>query len=320
MGNGNPDLKRDTRCGLPASQPGRYRVRKFSPVSRFLVTSLFILGLLSSTLVMAADEGRGSRRGMPAKATPEPESGRQRGADTDRSPSAGRAESLTAAGEKAYGDGNYQAALSFYEKALFLCNGANDEKCIAKNLFHVGTAYEKLGDLEKAFSNFEQSLALARKLNDKRLAANNLLFQGLHYYANTGRYEKALEKAFFCLNEAMETYMALVDHKYAAITMFHLGNVMSGLGKYEDAAFLHKTALKINIDLRDSFGTVSNLTYLGRAYMRLGQYDNALTMLEQGVKIAGENNLPQHKAMALITMGDYYTQVLEFDKALFYYK
>jgi CHAT domain-containing protein/tetratricopeptide (TPR) repeat protein len=297
----------------------RYRVRKFSPVSRFLVTSLLIFCLLSSTLVMAADEGRNSRRDVREQAIQER---RPRGADTGRPlpASAGRAESLTSAGEKAYGDDKYQEALFYYEKALSLCNSANDEKCIAQNLFHVGTAYEKLGDLEKAFSNYEQSLTLARKLKDKRLAANNLLFVGLHYYANTGRYEKALEKAFFCLNEAMETYIALEDKKYAAITMFHLGNAMSGLGKYEDAAFLHKTALKIAVDLRDSYGTASNLTYLGRAYMRLGQYENALTMLEQGLKISGENNLPQHKAMALITMGDYYTQVLEYDKALSYHK
>jgi CHAT domain-containing protein/tetratricopeptide (TPR) repeat protein len=322
-GCGLRDGSRLRRCRYSVKERfRRYHMRKFSPISRLLVTSLFVLGLFSSTLVMAADEGRSSRRGIREKAIQERESGRQRGADTGRPQpsSAGRAGSLTSAGEKAYEAGNYQTALSLYEQALFLCNRANDEKCIAQNLFHVGTAYEKLGDLEKAFSNYEQSLVLARKLNDKRLVANNLLFVGLHYYANTGRYENSLKKAFFCLNEAMETYMALADHKYAAITMFHLGNTMSGLGKYEDAAFLHKTALKIAIDLRDSYGTVSNLTYLGRAYMRLGRYDDALTMLEQGLKIAGENNLPQHKAMALITLGDYYTQVLEYDKALSYHK
>lgn len=291
-------------------------MRKFSPVSRLLITSLFLFGLFYATLAMAQDGGRGSRRGMPAQAAPDRESVRQRAVDTRPSPSADGAGNFTAAGEKAYGESNYQAALSFYEKALALCNQANDDKCKARNLFRIGTAYEKLGIQDKAFANYEQSLVLARKLNDKKLVADNLLFVGLHYYANTGRYEKALEKAFFCLNEAMETYMALNTRTYAAITMFHLGNVMSALGKYEDAAFLHKTALKIAIDLKDSYGTASNLTYLGRAYMRLGKFDDAFTALEQGLKIAGENNLPQHKAMALITMGDYYTEVFEYDKAL----
>ena len=302
---------------------------KFCPVSKLLV-SLVMLVLISSSLVMAADEGRGSRRGMPAPATPEPQTGRpappvenklevirQRRPDMRPSPGVGWSESLTAAGEKAYGEGDYRTALSLYEQALSLCN---DEKCNAQNLFHIGAAHEKLGNLEKALSHFEQSLTLARKLNDKKLVANNLLFAGLHFYANTGRYEKALEKSFSCLNEAMETYMALNEHRYVAITMFHLGNTMSGLGKYEDAAYLHKAAVKIAIDLKDSLGTVSNLTYLGRAYMRLGKYGDALAALEQGLKLAGENNLPQHKAMALITLGDYHSDVLEFDKALPYYK
>ncbi|MDA8124419.1 MAG: CHAT domain-containing protein, partial [Deltaproteobacteria bacterium] len=70
----------------------------------------------------------------------------------------------------------------------------------------------------------------------------------------------------------------------------------------------------------DSYGAVSNLTYLGRAYMRLGQYDDAFSALEQGIQIATENNLPQHRAMALITMGDYQAQVLEYDRALVNYK
>ena len=306
--------------GVPASRPGRYYVRKRGPLS-ILFATLFLIGWFSATFAMAQDRGRASRRDVRIQATPGQESGRQRGADTGR-PSliAARAGTLTAAGEKAYGEGNYQAALLYYGQALSLCKSANDEKCTAQNLFHMGGAYEKLGNLELAFSHFDQSLTLARKLKDKRLTADNLLFIGLHYYANTDRYEKALEKSFFCLNEAMETYMAIDNRKYAAVTMFHLGNAMSGLGKYQDAAFLHKTALKLATQLQDSYGMVSNLTYLGRAYMRLGKYGDARSALEQALKISGEKNLLQHKAMALITGGDLEAQVLEFDRALSYYK
>jgi len=300
-------------------------MNKINFKSKYIISIPAVLLLFCSAVVFAADRGGSAermqrRRPMPDNTVREQNSQRPAIPGSSGAMSTARADNLNASGEKAYDSGNYTEALSFYEKAFLLCKELNNLKCIAESRLNMAKTYERLGDADKALSCYQESIAAAKNINDRSFTAAALLHQGLLYYANTGRFEKALEKSFLSIDESMKIFMDLNDRKSVSIAMFHLGNVMSAFGKYEDAAFLHKNALQICMEFKDSYGVVSNLNYLGRAYMRLGRYEDALVMLEQGLKISGENNLPQHRTMSLVTLGDLYAEILEYDRALPYYR
>lgn len=292
--------------------------------SKYIISAILIVLLSSAGTLFAADRGDSAekiqriqrRRAIPDTTVREQNIQRPAIPEPSQSMEKAKADNLIASGEKAYESGNYAEALSFYEKAFQLCGSLNNFKCASESRLNMGKTYESLGNPEKALSCYQDSVSAAKKINDRSLTAAALLYQGLLYYANTGGFEKALEKSFSCLDESMKIFMEINERKSVSLVMFHLGNVMSAFGKYSDAVFLHENALKISMEFKDSYGVVSNLNYLGRAYTRLGRYDDALSMLEMGEKISGENNLPQHRIMSLITLGDLFTEIFEFDKAL----
>jgi len=305
-------------------------MNKINYISKHIISSLLV-AMFCATIVFAAEQNderggnnasqnRRIRGEIVRRAIRESQVPGNKETESPQTKPADVIDTIINNGGKAFDSGNFKEALSLYEKAFLLCSRTNNVKCIAENRFNMGKAYERLGDAEKALSCYQESISAARTINDRSFTATALLYQGLLYYANTGGFEKALEKSFISIDESMKIFMELNDSKSVSIAMFHLGNVMSALGKYEDAAYLHKNALQICMDFRDSYGVVSNLNYLGRAYMRLGRYEDALVMLEQGLKISGENNLPQHRTMSLVTLGDLYAEILEYDRALPYYR
>lgn len=224
------------------------------------------------------------------------------------------AERLWELGEKAYNEGRYSEALSYYEKSLSKCAG--DIECAASNLNGIGAVYEALDNDKKALKYYEDALAAARKINNKDLIATNLFNVGATYNRTFNQYEKAL--SFF--EESLRIFRELNDKKSLAIVLFNAGKASNSLGRYENALSYSNESLKMNRGLNNQQGIAGNLNLIGNVYSSLGQYDKPLSYYQEALKINRQLNNAQEIATTLRNIGDAYCNLVEHDKALAYYQ
>ncbi len=223
------------------------------------------------------------------------------------------AERLWELGEKAYNEGRYKEAITFYEKSLSLCAG--DNECIAANLNGVGTSYEALGDDLKALPYYERVLSASRKANNKDILATALFNVGAVYYRQAVDYEKA----YTYLDESARYFRELNDKNSLSVVLHYLGKVSSLLGRYKKALQSFNEALKIVREQGNEQAVGANLANIGRVYSRLGQYEKAISFYDDAVRIAGQAKDNEGMSVILRDLGDAYIVLYKSDKALSYY-
>jgi tetratricopeptide (TPR) repeat protein len=180
------------------------------------------------------------------------------------------AERLWELGEKAYNEGRYREAISYYEKSLSKCAG--NLECIASDLNGIGASYEAMGDDIKALPYYEKAVDAARKAYNKDLIATNLFNVGAVYYRQAIDYEKA----YTYLDESQRFFRELNDRDSLGIALHYLGKVSSAIGRYEKALWSYNESLKIGREKNNQQAVAANLNLIGSVYASLGQYDKPL--------------------------------------------
>jgi CHAT domain-containing protein/Tfp pilus assembly protein PilF len=224
------------------------------------------------------------------------------------------AESLWELGEKAYNEGRYQEALSYYEKSMAKCAG--NLECVASDLNGIGAVYEALDNDKKAFKYYEDALAAARKINNRDLIATNLFNTGAIYHRTFNQYEKALT----LFEESLKLFRELNDQKSAALVLFNMGKTLNTLGRYEKALAVLNESLRMNRQTNNQQGVAGSLLIIGNVYARLGQYDKPLSYYQEALRINRQLKNQMETATALRSIGDAYCDLMEYDKVLAYYQ
>ena len=103
-----------------------------------------------------------------------------------------QADELFRQGKQQSRNGNLQAALISWKRALQIYRDIKNLGGVGKTLEVIGVTYTYLGDDEKAIKYHEQSLAIAKQLNSPRAIANTLGNLGIAY-SNLGNYQKSVE-------------------------------------------------------------------------------------------------------------------------------
>lgn len=225
-----------------------------------------------------------------------------------------KAERIWELGEKAYGAGRYDEALSLYKRSLSLC-GRNFE-CTAANLNGIGAVYEAKDDDKRAFTYYEDALAAARKAGNRDLIATNLFNTGAIHYRTFHQYEKALG----LFEESLRIFRDLNDRKSAAIVLFNMGKALNTLGRSDRALAALNESLGINRALKNEPAVAGNLNILGNVYSNLGQYDKPLAYYQEALRINRRLNNPGETAVTLTNIGDAYCNLIERDRAIPYYQ
>lgn len=194
--------------------------------------------------------------------------------------------------------GNFETALSFYQKALNTSKKIKDKHIMAAALGNIGIIYDNRGNYEQALKYYNEALHIETEQKNKRGIAGNLENIGITYNL-MGNYQTALsyyEKAFKVFDE-------ISDKSEIAFCLTNIGNTYYKLGKYKEALEYQKNALEIKQESGEKWGIANSLDEIGMIYQKLGNLKLAINHHNLALSIAKEIGAKAIEANILINIG-----------------
>lgn len=173
-----------------------------------------------------------------------------------------------------YQSGDYRGAIESWASALALYQKQNDLDNAALMQENVARAYQQTGQLDLALKTWQQTVEFYRQRGD-RTKTERLLTEQAQTFSQLGQHRQAI--ALLCTPEP-EANDCVAD-----------------------------SALGIARSLKDTEGEVAALGSLGNAHRQRGDYERAITWLEQGVDIAETLEDQSYRAAILNSLGNTHT-------------
>jgi tetratricopeptide (TPR) repeat protein len=228
-------------------------------------------------------------------------------------------------GEIKYQQGDYQEALSFYERALEIFEKSHpaNHPSLASSYNNIGLVYTDMGEYSKALSSHERALEVRQKSlppNHPSLAThyNNI---GL-VYKDMGEYSKALSFYERALEIFEKSHPA--NHPSLASSYNNIGLVYDHIGEYSKALSFCERALEIrqkslppnHPSLAQSYNSI------GLVYTNMGEFSKALSFYEKDLEISKKSLPDNHPDLATSynNIGRVYDHMGEYSKALSFFE
>jgi tetratricopeptide (TPR) repeat protein len=220
-------------------------------------------------------------------------------AGTETVSAACRAPALSAAGNLAYCQGDYEWAGALQEEAIVLWKVLGDRRGTAGSLNNLGTVAYYQGDYGRATALYEEALALWRELGDRRGIAGQLNNLGMVAYQRA-EYVRAAE----LYQEGLALQRAQENAVDIAGSLGNLGLVVYRLGDYRWAAELQEEALALQRAQGDRQGVAITLGNLGLVVCRQGDYARAAALHEESLAMQRELGDRHSAALTLTNLGE----------------
>ncbi len=181
----------------------------------------------------------------------------------------GQALSLITLAHGAMRSSELEAALTKLQAALELLDTLEDKKGSQRALNMLGIVYGQSGNYAGALKTFLTLQRLCAELGDPRATADALNNTGVAYF-HLGDYTNALDYHF----QALEAYKAARHPSGEVHALINVGMVYFERGHFKEAldAFLEARQGEVE----DEYTHALLRNHLGRTYLQLGQYEQAL--------------------------------------------
>ncbi|MCA9902968.1 MAG: tetratricopeptide repeat protein [Anaerolineae bacterium] len=178
------------------------------------------------------------------------------------------------------------------------------------NLYQLGLAHTRLGNLDQAQAAHQQGLQVAEALADLEKQGISLVYLGLVYYH--------LQH----FDQAIETYQRALPlnagKQIEGNNLGHLGNAYAGLGQLTEAVPYLERAVDLNRQLDDKRSLAFWLGRLGDVHRRLSQQhlERATRNIEDGIAIASQIGDSTVEVYHLRSLGAMYAQSGQDERAI----
>jgi tetratricopeptide (TPR) repeat protein len=228
-------------------------------------------------------------------------------------------------GSVKYNQGEYQEAITFYEKALAVQQQSipPNHPDLAISYMGIGSVFYSMGAYPKALEYYEKALVIQQQSlppNHPSLASSYNNIGAV--YEDMGDYPKALsshEKAL-----AIKQQLLPPNHPDLAKSYIGIGNVYCRMDDYAKALSSYKKALAIKQQslLSNHPDFASSYNNIGSAYHSMDDYPKALSSYEKALAIQQRSRPPNHPdlAMSYIGIGNAYNSMDDYPKALSSYE
>ncbi|CAF1446873.1 unnamed protein product [Adineta steineri] len=224
-----------------------------------------------------------------------------------------------------YYQGEYQQALSYYEKALAIRQQSlpSNHPDFGDSYHNIGMVYSKIGGYSKALSYCEKALEIKEQslpFNHPHLAMS---FYNIGLvYDSMGDYSKALS---YCKKSLAIRQQSLPsNHPDFGDSYNNIGNVHYNMGDYPKALLSYEKALEIRqqslpSNHPDLSGSYNNI---GLVFGSMGNYPKALSFHQKALAIRQESLLFNHPDLggSYNNIGAVYENMGNYSKAHSFYE
>ncbi|MGD2092498.1 MAG: tetratricopeptide repeat protein [Candidatus Aminicenantes bacterium] len=126
--------------------------------------------------------------------------------------------------------GEYDTALSYYEKSLKIDEERNHIKGVSSSLHQVGRISQEKGDYDEALKQYQKALEISEKIGDIKGVSSSLHQVGM-IYQDKGDYDEALKQ----YQKSLEIKEKIGDIPGLALSMGQMGNLYSQKKEFANA-------------------------------------------------------------------------------------
>lgn len=225
----------------------------------------------------------------------------------------GAAYALKYIGIAYYYQGNYIESLNTWQKSLAVFDSINDRVGMANIQSNIGAIYYNEGDYTSALDYYLKSLTTSEEIKDTLRIVTALTNIGAVYNDKPATHDKALGYSL----RALKLSEAIGAMDAVATTSLNIGEIY--LFRKQNAQALEYFQKSLDA-MKGTDGTVYTMVSIAKVYTSEGQYDKALSYLDEALSIADQLNAIPNKTHALVAKAEIFHLQKKEQKALSLYK
>ncbi len=207
--------------------------------------------------------------------------------------------------------GQSAQAISFYNEARKLQEETGNEKAYASTTINVAGLYYQLGDLDKALDAFYQSQMVYKKLHDTVKVAVTTYSMALVYW-QWDQNDKALDM----LDEALKVFQEYDMKLDIARTYYNMGLIYAyDKGDSEKAMSLFLQSLEMREKIGNPQGTANVIVNIANIWIDQGRFDQAFKLYDRGLRMSESMKYVDGTVMTYYYMGIAFQKMKNFNKS-----
>lgn len=207
--------------------------------------------------------------------------------------------------------GDYLSALCSAERVEELIRSYDpvDKVQLARALVNKGWVLFRLGEMKQALQLGEKSLSLAKKIGADTEQSLSYNLMGAVYHS-LGRFQEAI----IYQEESLLIDRRMGNWRHITVRLNNIGEATRLQGNYAKAAELYREALEQAREIGDRDGEISYLINLSGALVGLGEYETAVTQLQNVIDQVGDSGMVLDEVYQF--MAEAYMGMGQLDRAL----
>jgi len=224
----------------------------------------------------------------------------------DKQATDGIIHSLTGMGNLYSNQGEYDKALSMYDRALELAKPTGNKRNLSSLMNNVAVLHFMQGNPSQALAIWRKVLAIKREIGEKPNVAVTWLNIGSALYEQ-GKFKEALH----AYRKAKDVQTDIGDKRSLSGSLYGIANVMRSKGDKEQAIDYYQRALALRRETGEIRGQATVLNSLGCTYAESGHRAEALEYLEESLRIRRDLGDKHGLAETLTSLGLLHTRMGE---------
>ncbi|MBL0343083.1 MAG: tetratricopeptide repeat protein [Bacteroidetes bacterium] len=211
--------------------------------------------------------------------------------------------------------GNNEEALDAQLKALNFCKKIDNKDLQGKVYNKLGTIYKALGDYPKAIENHKNSLTLFEGSNNKAQVAETNYFIG-----NCYNWIDDIEQSFTYLDRSLTLADEINNPELQVKPTGSLAILFTKMKEFDKSMdYFFRAIDYVNIT-QDMLLKADLLKSLGNLYIETGQYEQAITILNESLEIAESLKIKFPKNLIHRFLSDAYEKLDDYKNSLLHHK
>lgn len=222
---------------------------------------------------------------------------------------------LNTIGNTYYSIEDYPAAITTYKQSLGYAKQQQDTIPQIDALNNLGSAYSSSGQFEKAIDYYEKSLTLQRAAKSKKIELTTMVNIGWLYVRKND-----LTRGLVYFENGIRLARERKDLK--ALANFHrfTAKGYNAKGFFEKSLEAYQQELKIRTEIADDKRIAGTLNNIAHIFQENGNTAEALNYFNQALQIAIGNKDKKTQARILNSIGTNYSLKAKCDSAIIYFR